>query len=88
MHLIEIMPFMSLLLTVHGHTGIGLFAVGDRGGRGEKEHDQPEDDASASESDNSFLTHASSRGERPSGLTVVILNLSTHRAKSIANNSR
>jgi hypothetical protein len=62
MHLIEIMPFMSLLLTVHGHTGIGLLAVEDGSGREEKEHDQPEDDASASESDSSFLTHANSRG--------------------------
>ena len=61
MHLIEIMSFMSLLLTVHDHTGIGLLAAGNRGGRGEKEHDQPEDDASASESDSSVLTHANSR---------------------------
>jgi len=60
MHLIEIMPFMSLLLTVYGHTGIGLLAVGDRGGRGEKEHDQPADDATASESDSSVMTHANS----------------------------
>ena len=45
MHLIEIVPFMSLLLTVRDHTGIGLLAVRNRGGRGEKEHDQPEDDA-------------------------------------------
>ena len=61
MHLIEIMPFMSLLPTVRGHTGIGLLAVEDRGGRGEKKHDQRADDASASESDGSVLTHANSR---------------------------
>ena len=56
MRLIEIVPFMSLLFAVHDLTGAGLLVAGSRGGREEKEQDQPEDHANTSESDSPALT--------------------------------
>src|SRR6202035_1753477 len=56
MLVIEIMPFVSLLLGVHYRVGVRLLAAGRRGGGEEKEHDEPEDHASASQSGRSALT--------------------------------
>ena len=47
MLVIEVMPFVSLLLAVHYRVVVRLLAARRRGGGEKKEHDEPEDHASA-----------------------------------------